>query len=246
MMNNNLSMLGTVNKRRKFVPPQFATPKGREVESTIFGFSNNITMCSYVPKKTKAVLVLSTMHYTPEVEGPKNKSVLILDYKKNKDGVDNMDKCLAEYSSKRRTNRWPLAFCYNILDVAAFAAYIIYVENNQHLKSSTSRRRLFLHQLSEQLTKAEIEVRANNKRIFSEFSTRNAIEAIYGGPIRVMDAGGGSEAERDSTGRLKHKGYCYICSKRRTTRKTCTLCNKPVFAEHSTDKPQCHRYNYNV
>ena len=71
MMDYNLSMLGTVNKGRKFVPPQFVTPKGREVESTIFGFSNNITMCYYVPKKTKAVLVLSTMHYTPEVEGPK-------------------------------------------------------------------------------------------------------------------------------------------------------------------------------
>ena len=36
-------------------------------------------------------------------------------------------------------------------------------------------------------------------------------------PIGVMDAGGGSKAERDSTGRLKHKGYCYICSKRQTT-----------------------------
>ena len=66
MMDNNLSMLGTVNKRRKFVPPQFATPKGREVESTIFGFSNNITMCSYVPKKTKAVLVLSTCITPPK------------------------------------------------------------------------------------------------------------------------------------------------------------------------------------
>ena len=54
-------------------------------------------MCSYVPKKTKAVLVLSTMHYTPEVEGPKKKPVLILDYNKNKGGVDNMDNCLAEY-----------------------------------------------------------------------------------------------------------------------------------------------------
>ena len=92
MMDNNLSMLGTVNKRRKFVPPQFATAKEREVESTTFGFSNNITMCSYVPKKTKAVLVLSTMHYTPEVEGPNKKPGLILDYNKNKGGVNNMDK----------------------------------------------------------------------------------------------------------------------------------------------------------
>ena len=69
MMENNLSMLGTVDKRKKFLPPQFATPKGREVESTIFGFSNNITMCSFVATKNKTVLVLSTIHYTFEVEG---------------------------------------------------------------------------------------------------------------------------------------------------------------------------------
>lgn len=241
MMDSNLSMLGTVNKRRKFVPPQFPISKGRAVESTIFGFSNNITMCSYVPKKNKSVVVLSTMHYTTEVEGPKKKPLMILDYNKTKGGVDNMDKCLAEYSTKRRTNRWPLAFFYNILDVAAFAAYIIYVEKNPHLKASTNRRRMFLHQLSEQLAKPEIEVRANNSRISRIFSTRNAIEAIIGGPLRIMDAAVGGEEERDSTGRIKTKGNCYICAKRRPTRKTCTLCKRSVCAEHSTDMPQCNK-----
>ena len=46
------------------------------------------------------------MHYTAKGEGPKKKPVLILDYNKNKGGADNMDKCLAEYSTKRWTNRW--------------------------------------------------------------------------------------------------------------------------------------------
>jgi hypothetical protein len=37
-----------------------------------------------------------------------------------------MDKMLAEYSVKRRDNRWPLAFYYNMIGVAALAAYVIY------------------------------------------------------------------------------------------------------------------------
>ena len=74
------------------------------METTIFDFSTNINMCSYVAKKNKSVLVLARIHYTPEVVGPKKKPVLILDYNKHKGGVDNMDKCLAEYSSNRLKN----------------------------------------------------------------------------------------------------------------------------------------------
>ena len=55
-------------------------------------------MGSYVAKKNKGAVVLATNHYT--AEGPKMKPALILDYK-NKSGVDNMDKCLAEYTTNR-------------------------------------------------------------------------------------------------------------------------------------------------
>jgi len=45
-----------------------------------------------------------------------------------------MDKLLGEYSAHRKTNRWPLALFYNILDVAALAAYLIYKANNEMIK----------------------------------------------------------------------------------------------------------------
>lgn len=92
MMDSNFLMLGTVNKRRKFVPPQCAIPKGRAVEFTIFGFSNNTTMCFYVPKKNISVVVVSTMYYITQVEGPKKKPLMILNYNKNKDDVNNTTK----------------------------------------------------------------------------------------------------------------------------------------------------------
>ena len=96
-------------------------------------------------------------------------------------------------------------------------------------------------QTHKQQTKPQ-NVRGNDSRIYAVFCKRNAIEAIYGGPMRVLDALVGSAAERDSTGRFEQKGNYYICSKCRTTRKAYTLCNEPVCAEHSTDKPQRHRY----
>lgn len=240
MVDNSLALLGTCNKRRMFVPASFANPKGREAESTLFGFCNNMTMCSYVPKKNKAVVMLSTCHDTTETAGPKRKPLLILDYNKHKGGVDNMDKCLTEYSTKRRTNRWPLAFFYNMLDVAAYAAYVIYMENNPHLKPSTNRRRIFLQQLSDQLCRPQIDIRADNSHITRIFSTRHAMEAIYGMPLK-MNVGAQEEEERDSSGRIKRKGNCYICIAKRQTRKVCAICNKPVCAEHSKDHPQCLR-----
>ena len=36
-------------------------------------------------------------------------------------------------------------------------------------------------------------------------NTRNAIEAIFGGPMRVLYAAGGFEAERDTTIKLHYK-----------------------------------------
>ena len=47
--------------------------------------------------------------------------------------------------------------------------------------------------------------------------------------------------ERDATGRLKHKGNCYLCPKRRSTRKACGNCKKPVCLQHSTGVINCSR-----
>jgi hypothetical protein len=67
------------------------------------------------------------MHMTTEVEQSATaKPEIIKYYNKTKRGVDTMDKMLAEYSVKRRANRCPLTFYYNMIGVAALAAYVIY------------------------------------------------------------------------------------------------------------------------
>ena len=71
----------------------------------------NIALCSYVPKKKKVVVLISTGHYNCAVDSskPSQKPFQILDYNMYKSGVDTMDQMVGGYACKQDTNRWPLA-----------------------------------------------------------------------------------------------------------------------------------------
>lgn len=129
-------------------------------------------------KKNKAVNVLSTLHYTCGVDeqSEKRKPFAILDYNANKSGVDTMDQMLGTYTCKRSTKRWPLAMFYNMVDVAALAAFTIYNEMKPIRRSD--RRRSFLLLLTKQLAIPNIEERALNSRITAYPRIRNAMEAF--------------------------------------------------------------------
>jgi hypothetical protein len=115
LMASNLAFVGTVNKRKAFIPIEFLPHRKRDECSSLFGFyKNDVSLCSYVPKKGKAVVLMSSVHYTKETSGPKNKPAAIHYYNKYKCGVDAMDQMLTKYTTKRKTNRWPLAFFFSI------------------------------------------------------------------------------------------------------------------------------------
>ena len=65
---------------------------------------------------------------------------------------------------------------YNMLDVATFAAFILYKENNPQYNTSTNKRRMFLQQLCEQLAMPEIEIQSNNIQIIRHFGPRSGYE----------------------------------------------------------------------
>ena len=72
----------------------------RLVNSSIFGFQNDSNIVSYVPKKNKAVILLSTFHNNNEIVIDQNeKPRIILDYNKYKGGVDTLDQVIRCYSS---------------------------------------------------------------------------------------------------------------------------------------------------
>ncbi|CAG4958180.1 unnamed protein product [Colias eurytheme] len=119
MKQKQLTVFGTLGKNQREIPPEFLPARNRNVDSTVFGFTKDITISSYVPKLTKAVITVSSMHHTPNVDNTTKKPEIILYYNPTKIGVDLLDQRCANYWSGRRTRRWPLAVFYRLLDISA-------------------------------------------------------------------------------------------------------------------------------
>lgn len=237
LMNWGLSIVGTLKKNKPYIPPEMLANKSREPMSSLFGFSEDkVTICSYVPKKMKSVIMLSTMHYTNDVSGSKHKPEIIHYYNSVKGGVDNMDKMLTHYTTKRRTNRWPLAMFFNMIDIACLASYIIYSENNPDNSKRTDSRRIFLKDLGRSLAMPAIVGRSTNRRVSQHFGTRSGIECMLGRPLTFAPVSAGTNKPTGFT------GTCYICRTNKTyrkTRKACCTCNQPICLEHSNSVVKC-------
>ncbi|KAK6307271.1 hypothetical protein J4Q44_G00224190 [Coregonus suidteri] len=145
LQKRKLTMVGTIRKNKPELPSELLKMQGRTVHSSKFAFSENATVVSYCPKKNKNVLVMSTMHKDASLSAREDiKPQIILDYNSTKGGVDNLDKVTATYSCQRMTARWPLVIFYNIVDVSAYNAYVLWTEINQQWNGGKLyRRRLF-------------------------------------------------------------------------------------------------------
>ena len=110
LLQQNLSLIGTIMVYRREVPSQFKAAKGREIISTkaLYDHSNKILLLSYVPKRNKNVLVMSSLHFSISITDYHKKPAAITDYNKHKGGVDTLDENCDEFSCLRKTNRWPM------------------------------------------------------------------------------------------------------------------------------------------
>jgi hypothetical protein len=108
LLEKNLTLVGTLRKNKPDIPALLTVSKGREINSSLFLFSEKVTVVSYVPKKNKMVLLLSTQHADGQLSAdPPNKPQIIMDYNMTKGGVDNADKLVGEKTCARKTLRWP-------------------------------------------------------------------------------------------------------------------------------------------
>lgn len=62
LLENKIKLTGTLRKNKREIPLEFLPNRKREVYSSIFGFTKEISMVSYVPEKSRSVVVISTMH----------------------------------------------------------------------------------------------------------------------------------------------------------------------------------------
>ena len=127
LYDNNLIAVGTVMPNRRHLPVSLLPKqaRGREVGSSLFAFKDNLTMVCWHPKRSKFVLLLSSLHHNSNII-ESGKSEIVEFYNKTKGGVDASDQKVRHCTTYRKTHRWPLAVFYNILDISADNDYVFF------------------------------------------------------------------------------------------------------------------------
>ncbi|KAG8233823.1 hypothetical protein J437_LFUL008045 [Ladona fulva] len=159
-----LTITGTLCKNKKEIPTEFLPKRDRVVRSSIFGFTKDITLVSYVPVRNRAVILISMMHHGNKIdESTKNlqKPEIITPCNKTKGGVDTCYQLCSNYSVARRTKRWPLAVFFHFLNVFAINYFIVY---NSKVSNKITRRN-FLKLLCKELVKEHQTSRAESQYI---------------------------------------------------------------------------------
>lgn len=101
---HNLTVVGSLCKNKREIPPYFLDTKRREKNSTLFGYGKNQIIMSYVPHKNKNVILVSSKHDQGVIDtdsGDQNKPEIITYYNSTKSGVDVVDELKGEYSVSR-------------------------------------------------------------------------------------------------------------------------------------------------
>ena len=229
LLSKGLTLVGTVRKNKRFIPGEFLPGKDRLKESSVFGFTKSSTLVSYVPKPRKAVVLLSTMHHDSSVSiANARKPEIILYYNSTKGAVDSLDQQVHQYMCKRRTNRWPMAFFMNCLDVSGVAGFVLWKATYPNWNRARHNvRHLFLESVAESLILPQIR--------------RRSVKGLHKDTLAVMALHTSSDLQSDAPPAKmpKKKNRCYLCTKDRKQRQCCDTCGKHVCNEHSVFRRQC-------
>uniref|UniRef100_UPI00358E440B piggyBac transposable element-derived protein 4-like n=1 Tax=Myxine glutinosa TaxID=7769 RepID=UPI00358E440B len=133
---HKLSVVATLRKNKPEIPKEFLETKNRCNYDSMFGFTDKMTLVSYIPqsKKKKNVLLVSSMHYDDKIDpnsGDKNKPEIITFYNATKGGVDMVDQMAAMYDTSGNSRRWPMTVFYTLLNISNLNSYILYCHTTQ-------------------------------------------------------------------------------------------------------------------
>jgi len=131
LLKHKVTYVGTVKSNKREIPLEFLPSRHKEVGSMMYGFTKDLTLLSFVPKKSKSVIVLSTMHHSEFADQKSNKPEMISFYNSTKSGIDTLDMKCSNYSANRRTRRWPLAIFYYLISVSCSNAYVMYLHKGK-------------------------------------------------------------------------------------------------------------------
>ena len=233
LLEKKLTLVGTLRANKREIPQQFLPNKNRDTHTSIFGFTKDITLVSYVTKKAAAVILLSTQHHAATIiEDNDKKPEIITHYNETKGGVDTGDMMTRKYSCVRMTHRWPFRLFMELVDMAALNAYIIWtIKNPDWQKDNPRKRSEFLQSLVLELVTPYIEIRAQN----SHGLQKPIINAMSAVGITVPKPQG--RLQKGQSSKMCSGRRCAYCPKNkdRKTRYMCFHCKKAVCVEHRTD-----------
>lgn len=223
LVDHKLTVVGTIRSNSRQLPQELTYIKNREVKSSKFAFNQGITAVSYVPKKSKNVLVISSMHLDDKIDGSTGEAMkpdMITFYNQTKSGVDAVDRMASSYNTARNTRRWPMVVFYGLLNVGAINAAVIYRTNQPDGEFSKSRR-LFLKCLGIELVQQNLQRRAHLSNLPRD--------------VRLSAArlAGISPAKGTCDPLPNKRGWCKYC-KRTKTRFYCKICKAWLCMNHIT------------
>lgn len=157
-----------------------------------------------------------------EETGDAKKPEIISFYNCTKGAVDVVDEMAANYSTARKTNRWPLVIFYSILNVAAINARIVLLSNKNPAVVYRNRRR-FIKDLAFSLIRDYANKRMDNSSLSHELRAeieKNCCNAFEEPPKKKP--------------KTVTKGRCKFCPRNKDlkTTVTCNLCINFVCKEH--------------
>lgn len=209
-----LTYVGTLRKNKAEVPREFLPSRGKQEKSSLYGFTNELTLVSYVPKKNKTVILISSMHHNQGIDEETEKPEIIAFYNATKGGVDALDEKCTVYSTSRRTNRWPVCIFYTLLNISLVNAYVIF----SSFPGNPAQKRLdFIKSLAKELVQPQLNLRLLNSHLPRELRQTIA---------RILDKPMPSNLPK----LLEKQVRCGKCprNKDKKTRFVCTDCSTPI------------------
>ena len=98
LLNRDMTLIGTLRKYQPEILPLFHSGKQRQVYSSTFNFTNDLTLVSHVPARNKLVILLLSQHHEDTCIGEEKdcnpETMMHSDAIKN--GFDVLDKLVRE------------------------------------------------------------------------------------------------------------------------------------------------------
>lgn len=216
---NGLSLAGRVSKSDKNVPRIFRNPR-KPVTSSLNGFTEDLSLISYVPERNKISVYLSNRVQDRIDDVNSTKPEIIKAVEDSRKNVEDLHQNILNFGVDRRTRRWPLLVFFHFLNMAVMNSQTVLAENT----GNSLPKFEFIKQLSLSMIRRQMERRSEAGYLPKDMRKR----------IRMsVDTPAMMTTQCQSIG--PSKGRCYVCTRVKDKKSStkCHKCHLFICKEHS-------------